>query len=326
MRKALRIPLLALALAASAATPAQAQAPLTVGISDQRPETFAEADFGSLGIRHARLIVPWNAVLVNPGQLDGWLAGARAAGVEPLVAFNHADGDRCPAQPCRLPSVGEYRYAISQFRQRYPDVRTIQPWNEANHQSQPTARNPRRAAQFYNAVRQLCGGCTVVAADVLDQRNMERWLATFRRYAPRARLWGLHNYTDANRFRTSGTERLLRAVPGQVWLTETGGIHEFTTTSGQVAFRPDEARAARAIRHAFRIAATYRTRITRLYVYQWRKTNPGDRFDAGIVDLEGRPRQAFYVLRQLLTSGARPFPGRRTPQPPRGGPPPGRGR
>ena len=45
---------------------------------------------------------------------------------------------------------------------------------------------------------------------------------------PRARgrrlIWGLHNYIDANRFRTTGTRSLLRAVPGEVWFTETGGL------------------------------------------------------------------------------------------------------
>ena len=37
-------------------------------------------------------------------------------------------------------------------------------------------------------------------------------------------IWGLHNYIDANRFRTRGTRALLRAVKGDVWFTETGGL------------------------------------------------------------------------------------------------------
>ena len=37
-------------------------------------------------------------------------------------------------------------------------------------------------------------------------------------------IWGLHNYIDANRFRTRGTKALLQAVKGDIWFTETGGL------------------------------------------------------------------------------------------------------
>ncbi|HWH43155.1 MAG TPA: glycosyl hydrolase [Thermoleophilaceae bacterium] len=319
------LPLVAL-LALGLAVPAEgarkrapaAKAPL-VGVADQSPATFADPLFRDLGVRHTRLIVAWNAVLIDPTGLDAWIAAAREAGAEPLIAFNHADGDACPATPCSLPSVAAYRRAFKAFRARYPDVRSIQPWNEANHQSQPTARNPRRAAEYYLAAKALCRGCKVVAADVLDSTNMERWLAGFRRRAPKARLWGLHNYTDTNRFRLSGTERLLSAVPGEVWLTETGGIHRFETTDGRVPFQPSESRAARAVEHVFRIASTHRRRITRLYLYQWRRTNDFDRFDAGFVDpVDGRPRRAYHVLRRLLRrGGVRPLPNRETPKGPK---------
>lgn len=302
--------------------PEKAKAPL-VGVADQNAGTFAEPLFRDLGVRHTRLIVAWNAVLIDPSGLDAWIAAARDAGAEPLIAFNHADGDACPGSPCSLPSVAAYRNAFSAFRARYPDVRAIQPWNEANHQSQPTARNPRRAAEFYLAAASLCRGCRVVAADVLDSTNMERWLAGFRRRAPRARLWGLHNYTDTNRFRVTGTERMLRAVPGEVWLTETGGIHRFETTDGRVPFQPSEPRAARALEHVFRIASTHRSRISRVYLYQWRRTNSFDRFDAGLVDPEGNPRRAYHVLRRLLSrGGAKPLPRRETPKGPKPDKPP----
>jgi hypothetical protein len=308
---------LALALAATAPYAHAARPPLAVGVADQSPTTFSDPNFQSLGVRYSRYITAWNTVLVNPDALDAWIGAARAAGVEPMIAFNHSDGDQCPASPCRLPSVRQYRAAFSEFRRRYPDLRTIQPWNEANHQSQPTAKKPRRAAEFYNAVRSLCRGCRVVAADLLDATNMERWLGEFQRYAKKPRLWGLHNYTDTNRFKTSGTERLLRTVPGEVWLTETGGVFEFRTVDGRVPLRASEDRAARSIRHMFRIAATYGSRIKRLYVYQWRKTNAEDRFDAGLVAPDGQPRRSLDVLRQLLGGGAKPLKGKKTPQPPK---------
>ena len=50
--------------------------------------------------------------------------------------------------------------------------------------------------------------------------------SAFRRHAHEVepRYWGMHNYIDANRLRTTGTRRMLRAVKGQIWFTETGGI------------------------------------------------------------------------------------------------------
>ena len=280
-----------------AAAPASAR--LAVGVGDQKPATFQDARFQALGVQHTRYIAPWNGVLEDPGALDRWLSAARVAGVRPLVAFGHAAGDRCPHRPCTLPSVGRYRYAFKKFRERYPWVRTFQPWNEANHASQPTARRPKRAAQYHNAMRQMCRGCRIVAADVLDSSNMERWLREFMRYAKRPRTWGLHNYGDANRFRRSGVSRMLRTVRGQIWLTETGGIVSFRTHDGRVIFRKSSRRAAKATRHLFRLAAQHPRRIRRLYLYHW-SSDASNRFDSGLIDARGRPRPAFYVVRNEL--------------------------
>src|SRR3954451_12776974 len=271
-----------------------------VGISDQDPDTFKDPRFRGLGMRYARLITPWNAVFTEPDRLDAWLQSARAAGIDPMIAFNHARSDQCPAKPCVLPSVGQYAAAFKAFDLKYPWVRTIQPWNEANHQSQPTGKNPKRAAQYYNVVRSSCHGCTITAADVLDANNLKRWLSTFKTAAKgKPRLWGLHNYTDTNRFRSTGTKAMLRLVKGQLWLTETGGIVAFTTAGGKVALKHDEKRARRAIDFLFRLARTSR-RITRVYVYQWRKTQAGDRFDAGLVAPNEAPRASLYALRRQL--------------------------
>jgi hypothetical protein len=271
-----------------------------VGISDEDPQTFSDPRFKALGIRYARVITPWNALETEPQRLDAWLQAARAAGVDPLVAFNHARSDACPARPCTLPSVAAYGAQMRAFHLKYPWVRTISPWNEANHSSQPTGRNPKRAAQYYNVVRSICHGCTIVAADALDSPNLAHWLTTFRKFARgKPRVWGLHNYTDTNRFRSTGTKTMLRLVKGQVWLTETGGIVSFTTTSGKVALRPNLTRARRAIDYLFRLARLA-PRITRVYVYQWRKTGIGDRFDAGLVSPNGAPRPSLFALRRQL--------------------------
>jgi hypothetical protein len=270
-----------------------------LGIADQKPETFSNPLFRSLQVRRTRLNTPWNSIDTEPERLGAWLSAAGDAGLEPLVAFEHGRGELCPAQPCRLPPVAAYRRAVAKFRARYPWVDHIQPWNEANSATQPTGTHPERAAAYYEAVRQACARCVVPAADLLDSANIGRWVGRFRAAlrGPAPRLWGLHNYSDTNRFRDTGTRSLLDAVPGEIWLTEAGGIVSFRTADGRVALPPDEQRAARATRYLLRLAAAHRDRIKRIYVYQWRIDFPGNRFDAGLVSWENAPRPALAVVR-----------------------------
>ena len=278
--------------------PAPGTGPL-IGIADQKPETFSDPLFRKLGVARSRLNTPWNSIDTEPARLDAWLSAARAAGVEPLVAFEHSRGDTCPAQPCMLPSLSAYVKAVRRFHDRYPWVRLIQPWNEANSATQPTGKHPERAAAYYDAVRRVCPACTIPAADVLDGSNLASWIARFKSalHGPLPRLWGLHNYSDTNRFHASGTKRMLRLVPGEIWFTEAGGIVSFETADGRTALSYDEQRAARAIRYLFSLARLSQ-RIRRVYIYQWKIDFQGNRFDAGLVGPDGRPRPALAAVLQ----------------------------
>ena len=141
-----------------------------------------------------------------------------------------------------------------------------------------------------------------MAADVLDTANMHRYLRSFLRRAPgRPRLWGLHNYQDVNDRTSMDTRRMMRTVRGQVWLTETSGIVRF-----EPEFPYSESRAARSTRWMFRLAGRYdsrgrarRSRIARVYVHEWYGTR-GGRFDAGLVDPDGSPRRAYFVLQRRV--------------------------
>jgi hypothetical protein len=278
--------------------PAPGTGPL-LGIADQKPQTFSDPLFRRLGVKRSRLNTPWNSIFTEPARLNEWLSAARAAGIEPLIAFEHARGEACPAQPCTLPSVADYSRAIAAFHRRYPWVRLLQPWNEANSATQPTGTHAERAAAYYEAVKKICPGCIVTAADVLDSGNIERWLSRFKAalHGAPTPLWGLHNYSDSNRFRTTGTKRMLAITRGEIWFTEAGGIVSFTTADGRTALPYDEQRAARAIRFLFNLARLSR-RITRIYVYQWKIDFPGNRFDAGLVDPSGRLRPSLRALLQ----------------------------
>lgn len=291
LRKTLLV-LLALAL-----FPAASQAAM-VGIGDQNPQSFTDSNFKSLGVDRTRVFVGWDSIFTEPQWIERWMAGARASGLEPLVAFRQSRGSKCPAKPCKLPSVAEYTRAFKAFRARYPSVRLYQPWNEANSGTEPTGKKPKRAAEFYNVVKKSCRSCKVVAADVLDIKNMKKWLTTFLKTAKGTpKLWGLHNYGDTNRFRTKGIETLESLVTGKIWLTETGGITTFTTADGRPVLPGSESRATKATKFLLAKAKKDK-RIQRIYLYQWRITNPFDRFDAGIVRRDGTPRGIFQVLKK----------------------------
>jgi hypothetical protein len=297
-----------------AAAPEKSEAAVVVGIGDQDPSMFTDQLFADAGFKRARYFPSWNVALKGheqeAGWLQAWLDGAQATDTEPLISFFAALNSRCPQRPCKLPTVREYTNAFTAFHNKWPQVKEISPWNEANHRSQPTFKNPKRAAQYYNVVRKICPGCKIIAADVIDERNMERWLKTFRKTAKRPRIWGLHNYRDTNKRKgqlLGGTKRLLKAVKGDIWLTETGGIVKFVLPDGHTLFRKSESRANRATKRMFALAKQYRSRIKRLYIYQWKQSSTDNRFDAGLVRRDGTPRPAYFTVRnQLNTSTFNP--------------------
>jgi hypothetical protein len=173
-------------------------------------------------------------------------------------------------------------------------------WNEANHHTQPTYNRPRRAAQYFNIMRRECKGCKVVAADVLDGKNMLPWLATFKRYAKSPRIWGLHSYGDTNHFRPfryTSTRQLLNAVKGEIWLTETGGIVRFGR--GFPGGSNGEARAAKAVKRTFQVARMS-GRVKRVYLYHWDADPRFLTWDSAFVAANGRARPALDVLRKEL--------------------------
>ena len=295
----------ALAACGLAAGSGRAEAAVLVGVADQSPAMFSQPLFSQLRVKRSRIFPPWNVALQrgHARALDAWLNTARAGGIEPLISFSQSVGSRCPRKPCKLPTVREFTRAFRAFRKRWPSVRVVSPWNEANHRSQPTFKNPKRAAQYYNVVRKLCRGCKIVAADVIDERNMERWLSVFRRTAIRPRLWGLHNYKDTNPRRGQqfgGTRRLVRAVRGQIWLTETGGLARFVLPSGGTLFPFSLSRQDRAVKRMFSLAKRYRSRIKRLYIYNWFGQTRSNRFDAGLVNPNGSARPAYNTVRRML--------------------------
>ena len=290
-----------LTLALALLGPASAAHAATVGLADQQAAAYADPRARALGLRYARLTVPWDAATSQPQAVATWLAAVRAAGMAPHVAFEHLATDRCPQRPCTTPTAAQYGAAVRRFVARFPQVRTYTTWNEANHASQPVADDPEAVAAYYDELRAACASCTVVAGDVLDSGSYRRWLERFLRASATApRLWGLHDYGDVTYGRTTGVDTVLATVPGALWIEETGGLVALRNTTGRAGFIATEASAASAIDRAFAIAAA-NPRIGRMYIYQWR-ANATDRFDAGLVRPDGSARPSYAALARDLAA------------------------
>ena len=290
--------LVVLLAALSAASSAQA---LTIGIADQKPDMFSDPRFLASDIQFARRAVPWDA-LTSPTQaaeIDAWLDAARAAHVNPLLSFTHSSSKRR-----KLPTPERLLYEFRRFRARYPWVTDYATWNEANHCGEPTCHRPELVASYWRKLRRECPSCRILAAEVLDMPNMTSWVKAFRRKAKvEPRYWGIHNYIDANRMRTTGTRRLLKAVKGQVWFTETGGIVS-RTNRRKVTFPESAEHAAKATRFLFDDLIPLSRRITRVYLYHW-NSEPGPKtWDSALIGPTGKPRPAYRVLQRVLSERA----------------------
>jgi hypothetical protein len=291
-----RFALFAAAVAATLCAAAPAAA-LTVGIADNKADMFFDPRFQASGVQHARISIGWDA-LSSPWQteqLDRWLTAARKDGVAPLVSFGHSRTDRRS-----LPTPDRFLFEFRRFRARYPWVREFATWNEANHCGEPTCHRPALVAAYYRSVRRECPDCRILAAEVLDMPNMVSWVRSFRRRArEEPRYWGLHNYIDANRARTTGTRRMLKAVKGQVWFTETGGIVR-RSNRRKVTFPESAKHAATATTFLFKKLVPLSRRVTRVYIYHWNADATPTNWDSALIGPTGRVRPAFRIVARVL--------------------------
>jgi hypothetical protein len=313
--------LVALGLLAVPASAPAAKINVAVGVGDQSPQMFSDANWRSLGLKKTRYFIEWNAIdqADQLAEADQYVNAARQSGVKVLMHVSTDDINSVPARP--LPSLAQYKAKVGQLVKRYKPLGVTEwgVWNEANHKSQPTARNPKRAAQFFKAFNGMCKGCKVVALDVLDQAGVEsyiaRWLKGAGSAGRRAKVIGIHNYSQVNRRITSkkassrypGTARIIKAVrkknkKAKFWYTETGGVANFGSN-----FPCDKQRQANRTKFMFDMIKTYDKDVERLYSYNWFGTANGgcDGFDAGLVEANGTPRAALTTFKSGLKQARR---------------------
>jgi hypothetical protein len=285
---------------------AHAAATYLTGLGDETTEMFGDPHWKQLHTKIARYIVPFDAA-VHSYSLDKaklWMKAAESQHIQILVAFYHSE-----YSPTKLPSFAQYQHDVQKFVKLFPKVRQYQSWNEANRGSirgvlaSPSAS---AAAKYYQALIRVCKGCTAIGLDVLDANNISptlRYISEFKREIGKLRtvmpkIWGLHNYSDLNRLQSFRTRELSRALGGQVWLTETGGLVKF---GGAFPNRNGSGltRAAKVLGYMFNVAAS-QTRIKRLYIYDWTGGNARTRFDAGLTDNHHVPRPGYVVVCKKL--------------------------
>jgi hypothetical protein len=293
---------------------AHASASYLTGIGDQGTEMFGNRLWQQLHTKIARYIAPYDAA-VRPyslHQAQQWIAAAEAQHQQILIAFYHSE-----YTPTKMPSVSVYQRDVQRFVKLFPHVTQYQAWNETNRGTvienvkgkrhvALVSPSPTQSAQYYKALRAVCKGCTITGLDILDGPVIApslRYIAQFKHAlahlkVPTPHLWGFHNYSDTNRFSSSRTRAILAVVPGEVWLTETGGIVKFggafPNTKGSGLRR-----ASRALSYMFRLAAS-NSRIKRLYIFQWSGARGSARFDAGLTDPRFNPRPGYLVVCKQL--------------------------
>ncbi len=301
MRKT-TVMLLTIAVGLLVAAPAHSAYNVRVGIGDQNASMFSHPDFQKLKIKRVRYFIPWHA-MTQPHEMQRATEYVNAAKAAKASVFMHISSDNLTRKKAKLPSKRVYRREVTALVKHFRRM-GVREWgsrNEANHDSQATWKSPSRAAWEFRIVKSACRACTVVGLDVLDQRGVERYIARFYRalspkWRRRASIVGIHNYSDVNRKRTSGTRAIMRATRrynrrASFWLTETGGVVALGST-----FKYSPKRAAARLGYMFKITKRYRRSIKRLYIYNWTGAPRGFRFDAGLVNPDGSRRPGYRVV------------------------------
>lgn len=320
------------------AVPASASAALKVGMSENNPQMFADPNYQALGAKITRIVVAYDAMSEAAkgdneisSRVKPYIEAATAMGIDVLVTFEHSRGNAevCKnksnrnLQQCKLPTVAEYEQNIAAFLAAFPQVTTIAAWNEANHNTQPTYRNGKYAAQFAKSAEKVCKAlgrtCQIVALDLLDQadnvrakkpkfKSLTRYVKAFKKvYKKKPAICGLHTYSDANRFRDAGTKAMIKATGcKKYWVTESGGMFDFASfwsakTRKQYKCKNAAACQLKAVKYLFKILKKYKSKIDRAYIHSFYGSH-APRFDAGIVlggpGKETTPRPAYAEVKK----------------------------
>jgi hypothetical protein len=312
----------AVAVALMPASPAAARSSIRVGIADQSPAMFDAPAFQRLHVKRTRYFVASDVMqdATERAKARAFVLAARSHGVSTLVHISTTD---LRSKRGKVVSTTAYRRnagrIVSYFRKL--GVRDFGAWNEVNHSTQETWNHIGNAVSYfksmYSAVKRRCRSCAVVGLDVLDQAGVDRYMRSFYgRLSPtwrkRLKVVGIHNYSDVNRNRSSGTRKIITTArrynrATKFWFTETGALASF-----RGSFPYSESRQAARMRNMFSLAGRFKSLgVQRVYEYNWFGIESGPAcgsnclFDAGLVRPDGTTRPVYDVFASKLSNYAR---------------------
>ncbi|MDO8209530.1 hypothetical protein [Conexibacter sp. CPCC 206217] len=280
---------------------------LELGISDSDAPTVTEPYWDGLGIGRARVVVPYDVATTSGAagirrraNFEAYRANAAAKGVELLVVLAPSADVRAPGTRAPLaPSADEFAAAFAAFRERYPDIRTIAPWNEPNNRDgrhYALGGDPQLAADYWLRAHELCGGgnanagradaadagaasrVTLVAGSFAGIVGDDRYVDAYQRRLARAGaapdVWAFHAHGDANAFQEHGsadarvTRYYLSKLQGRwagarIWIDEIGA--RYRDAHGVVWGDESQARATQFVLGL----ATLDPRIEAIYYFNY---------------------------------------------------------
>jgi hypothetical protein len=314
---------LAASCSLAATSSAAAKSPIRVGIGDENAAMFSAPAFKALHIKRTRYFVP-SDVMQNPAELakaTAFVTAARAAGVSTLLHISTTD---LREKRGKLVSTTTYKRNVAKIVATFHKlgVKDFGAWDEVNHKTQETWNHVGNAVSYFksmwSAVHSRCAStCNVVGLDVLDQAGVDRYIASFYKrlsstWRKRLKVVGIHNYSDVNRSRSSGTSLIIKSVrkynrSTRFWFTETGALASF-----KGSFPYSESRQASRLKNMFSLATKFRSQgVDRVYAYNWFGIEDGPScgssclFDSGLVSATGALRPAYTVFKTKLARFAR---------------------
>ena len=170
-------------------------------------------------------------------------------------------------------------------------------WSEPDHVRSRPPRAPSARAVLYTP---LAAPAAAHARGGRRARHPQHELLAAGSAAQRqgqGQIFGLHNYQDVEQENVDGTRWLLATVPGQVWLTETGGILTFLPSFPRNAYRHDLAEYVFQLANRFKRGRGRRSVIATSWT-QYTGAPAGARFDAGLTNPSGSKRKAYTTFKK----------------------------
>ncbi|MBB4662792.1 hypothetical protein [Conexibacter arvalis] len=324
--------LLAVALVAALAMTTATAGAVEIGISDSDEETLAEPYWNGLNVNRVRVVLPYDVATApersagarRRARFERYLAAAAPKGVDVMVAFSASQEVRAPGSGYPVaPTADQFAAGFAAFRARYPQVRTIAPWNEPNNvdaRQYPLSGDPALAAQYWLRAKAICPtDCLLVAGDFAGIPGDDAYVDAYQAALGDARpdVWAFHAHSDINAFQAGGPDsaRISRYylskfqgpwANARIWIDEIGA--RFRAPDGVVWGDASQAQAT-----SFLLGlATLDPRIDAIYYYNYsnRCAMPirCAQQDRGLVspspidgnppeyDGYNRPRQAWQVI------------------------------